>query len=74
MIIYDFYAKGAIALPTEANTPLVINSNAILSFTVTAQLFQPVARRGDQVSQVFCIMQIQQLTSRRLLNIPMQFS
>jgi hypothetical protein len=35
-----------IILPSEANTPLIINAYAVLAFTISAKFFQSVAWWG----------------------------
>jgi len=39
MIIRDLYIKGIIAFPFEAQSPLFINTNAILAIPVSNKFF-----------------------------------
>ena len=39
MIVSDFNIIGIIAIPNEANAPLVIYLYAVLPFTITIKLF-----------------------------------
>ncbi len=48
VIVHDFNLSSRIVLPFEANAPLVIDSDAVLTSTVPFQSFQPVARRNPQ--------------------------
>ena len=56
MIIKDFYVMGIAAFPNEADTPLIVNSNAMLPRSIAFQFFKPVRGRDTQRFQ---------LTSRR---------
>ncbi len=44
MIIDDFNIVGMTCLPSEADAPLLIDPDAILSSSIAGQLFQTVAR------------------------------
>ena len=61
-------------LPYEANTPLIVYPNAILSFTITFQWFQVVSRWNFQVLDILCGIQNAKLAASRPLNIDRQFS
>jgi hypothetical protein len=74
MIIHNLYVKGVVVLPKKTNSPLIIYPDAVLSFTVTPQLLQPVSRWGAQISQIFRFMQIEQLAPGRLLDVARQLS
>ena len=39
MIIYDFYIVSITILPNEADTPLAINADAMLTLAISTQLF-----------------------------------
>lgn len=45
MVISDFDFVGVTADPTEAQTPLVIDTNAVLTGTLAFERFEPVAGR-----------------------------
>jgi hypothetical protein len=49
MVVYNFHGIGVAILPPEANPPLVINTDAVLSSPSALQGFQPIARRQPQV-------------------------
>jgi hypothetical protein len=72
VIIHDFYVKRILALPAEANPPLVINPDAVLAFAVTFQRFQVVAVGHAQVVQSPGLMQQQKLSPGRPLNLRRQ--
>jgi hypothetical protein len=52
MIIDDFDELGAAIAPFEANPPLVVDANAVLTATNALQCFQPIARRSAQIAQL----------------------
>ncbi len=39
MIIDNFYISSVTFLPYETNTPLIINTDTVLTFTVTLKFF-----------------------------------
>ncbi|HKD69922.1 MAG TPA: hypothetical protein VKB84_23995 [Candidatus Binataceae bacterium] len=47
----DFDIFGIAVSPREADAVLIVNPNAVLAFPVAAQLFQPVARRNQEIGQ-----------------------
>jgi hypothetical protein len=51
VIIDDLYVVGVPFAPNKAQTPLVVDPNAVLSLSVAMQGFQAISRRRCQVSQ-----------------------
>ena len=49
MIIDDFYVVRIPALPTEADPPLVIDSNAVLALAVAAEFLEAIGRWNSKV-------------------------
>jgi hypothetical protein len=49
-------------LPPKADAPLVVDANAVLTLSVTAQRFEPIAGRDAQVLKRACSMQVQELS------------
>ena len=72
MAIHDFHVKRILALPAEANPPLVVHADAVLSCPVVLQAFQVVAIRDAQVIQTPRLMQNQQFPPCRALNLRRQ--
>jgi hypothetical protein len=68
MIINYLYFAGFSRSPDKADPPLVIDANAVLAGTVAGELFQAIPRRRDQVSQIICIVEIEQLPPSRPLD------
>ena len=48
MVIDDFHIKGILFAPHEANTPLIIDTYAVLSCSIARQLLKPIRRRNPQ--------------------------
>lgn len=51
VIIFDFDRRWAGVSPDEADMPLIIHSDAVLTGTVAGQPLQPVGRRGAEVEK-----------------------
>jgi hypothetical protein len=51
VVVRDLDVVGVTTPPSEADPPLVIDPDAVLPLPITAQSFQPVARRDAQVVQ-----------------------
>jgi hypothetical protein len=52
LVIRYLYTKGGAVSPPEAHAELIVDSNAVLAFPVTAERLQPVAGRDSQILQV----------------------
>jgi hypothetical protein len=50
MIVYNLYIKRVAGIPLEADTVLIVDSDAVLPLTPTSQALQSVARWASQVS------------------------
>ncbi len=73
MIIYNFYTVGVPIPPFKADTPLVVDANAMLTFPLPYQFFQAIGRRNAQVLEREGSVQHTQLSQGNLLNILRQF-
>lgn len=51
MIVNDFYQIRSHIRPYEADTELVIDSNTVLAFAVSAERFKMITRRAAQERQ-----------------------
>jgi hypothetical protein len=49
MVIHDFDVLGSAACPPKADSPLVVDPDAVLALAVAPQGFQSIARRDPQV-------------------------
>jgi hypothetical protein len=60
MIVYNFNIVSVSFAPTEADTPLVIDPNAVLSLTVSSQFLKAISWRDNEIIQLLrCIQQEQ---------------
>lgn len=69
VIIDDFDHIGSIVTPLETDSPLLIDADGMLPFSVTAQYLQAVGRRNPKIIQRCCKMEHGQFTCRQSLNI-----
>ena len=53
MIVNDLYFVSVSLSPTEANPPLVVDANAMLTLACSGQLLKSVARRDTEIAQAF---------------------
>jgi hypothetical protein len=52
MIVNDLDVPRTVVSPTEADPPLVIDSDAVLAASITAELLQAIAREHAKVIEV----------------------
>ena len=69
MIISDFDLIGIALLPREADAPLLIDTDAPLTFTVSAKFLKMVTRRDAQRLQARRSVEDIKFTFRRSLNL-----
>lgn len=69
MVINNFNLLGMAIDPNEANAPLVVDADAVLSSAVAAQSFQPIARRYTQKVKIRCGMYLLQFPYRHGCNV-----
>lgn len=50
MVVGELYVLWSCLGPAEADAPLLVDSDAVLSRPVAAELFEPVARRDAQIA------------------------
>jgi hypothetical protein len=68
MVIHNLHLVRMAALPLEANAPLVVDSNAVLSFPLGSKWFQPVPGWHSHLPEFGCRMQRKQFTPCAPLN------
>jgi hypothetical protein len=73
MIICYLHVVCIPAPPLEANSPLIVYANAVLSPSVSRQLFEPIRWRYPQVLQNLSGIQYLKLSSRYPLDILWEF-
>ena len=49
VVIHDFDVINMTVAPCKANAPLVVYSDAVLAFAVTAELFKTIRGRHTQI-------------------------
>jgi hypothetical protein len=58
VVVDDLHVGWARLGPLEANAPLIIDANAVLTFTVTGQCFKAIARRNFEASSMAAALSI----------------
>ena len=62
LIIHDLHAARPFFCPTDADAPLRVDQNTVLTGAVTAQCFQLIARQRGKVAKRHCAVQKNQST------------
>src|SRR3546814_3897835 len=65
----DLYVFDAAVDPGEADPPLIVDTDAVLSRSVALQSFQPIARRCAKVVEDASAMQVVELPERDAGNV-----
>jgi hypothetical protein len=68
VIVDDLDVVRVAVEPAKTNTPLVVDTNAVLSRTITGQFFQAVPRWNAQIGKRLGGVENQQLPQGRSLN------
>jgi hypothetical protein len=68
VIVHDFDLFGLALIPNKANSPLIVNADAVLSGTITVQGFQTVRGRYTQIIQGLTCVQYVEFFHRHQLN------
>jgi hypothetical protein len=69
MIINDLDIERVSVLPLEADAPLLIDPDAVLTLAIAFQRFQLIRRRNHEIAQISGAVQILQFLTRPLLNL-----
>jgi hypothetical protein len=69
VIVDDFDVMGMAGFPSEADAPLVVDSNAVLTLAVAFQCFEPVSRWNPKVGQGGCGVDLKQFPERGPVDI-----
>ena len=64
MIIHDLEVFSTRVRPMEAEAELIVNTNAVLAYTVPFQGFQSITRWNSQIVELARDLQLPQLASR----------
>jgi hypothetical protein len=69
VVVHDLHARCGDIAPLEANPPLIVDTDAVLSMPVTVQRFQTIARRNTQIVELFGGVNNEKLAPRSTLNL-----
>jgi hypothetical protein len=69
MVINDFHVVGVAIPPLKANTPLVVDADAVLASTIARELLQAIRRWNPKVLNCDSPIQHPQFPQGYLLNI-----
>lgn len=72
MVVHNLYIDGITITPKKTDSILIIDTYAALSFSITFQYFQPVARGNSKIFQSICVIQHLELTGGCFLNVTRQ--
>jgi hypothetical protein len=61
VIVYELNIVSVSLVPAEADTPLVIDPNAVLSLSISSQFLKAISRRDNKVVQSLRRIQQEQL-------------
>ena len=64
MVVNDLNPFWTSVAPPEADTPLIIDSDTVLSCSITAQMLEPVARRNPKILETTRSINLAQLAQR----------
>ena len=67
MVVDYFEPIGAVARPHKTDTPLIVDADAVLPFSIILQCFEPVGRRYPQIIERLRLVQHEQLPQGGLL-------
>jgi hypothetical protein len=67
MVIGDLDIEGVAIDPPEADSPLVVYMDAILTCPITLQRFQSIPERNPQICQVYRVFKKAQLAPRNFM-------
>jgi hypothetical protein len=74
MIIDDFDVKSVLVAPPEADSPTIVDPNAVLSLAFSHELLQAVAGRKAQIAQRLRGIDDCQLSLRQALQVRVELS
>ncbi len=69
MIVDDFNIEGIMSFPPETDSPLIVDSNAVLSDALPLQGFQSVPRWCPKISDLVRVVQHSKFPARDALDV-----
>ena len=70
MVINNLDILRSALSPDEADSPLIVDSDAVQPLSAAAQSFEPVSRNGRNVCQGFCVVEQTQFSTRDIAELP----
>ena len=68
MVVSNLHIPGGTIRPPEANSPLVIDTNAVLPYAIAFQSLQSIAGRDAQLFKIDNSVQYQEFAARLALD------
>jgi hypothetical protein len=69
VVVNDFYIFSTCIRPTKADTPLIINTNAVLTGTVALKSFKVIAGWYPQIVELTSDLELSNFTPCNLSNV-----
>ena len=69
MVVNDFNLVGIPVTPLEANSPTLIDPDAVLSLPVSRQLLKSIARRNAEIGEAKCVIEHSEFSVSSLLDV-----
>ena len=74
MIVGDFHIQGIAVSPAEADPPLIVDPDAVLTLSIPGQLFKAIPGRNSQIGQSIGGVKHEKLLQGRAVNILRELS
>ena len=68
MVVDDLYIVRVAFMPSKTKSPLIVDANAVLSFTISSQRLEMVSRWAGQIRQNDCTVHLAQFPLRNPLD------
>jgi hypothetical protein len=69
VIVRHFNIVGVAILPAEADAPLIVDTNAVLTDAIARQSFQPIGGRNPQIVQALSSVELDQFAPRDTVQV-----
>ena len=57
VVVHNLHIARPVVGPAEADAPLCVDPNAVLTAAVAPQYLKPIARQGGEIPQRLCVVQ-----------------
>jgi hypothetical protein len=68
MVVSDLHVEGISLTPPKADSPLLVDTDAVLASPVALQCFEPIAGRNTQIEEGASTVEVQELAPRHPLD------